>query len=218
MQHLESLNDRVAELTGVRVRETFPDAVLASADEVVLMDLTPEALIQRLREGKVYPPERIQTALNSFFKVENLSALREVALRQVAEEVESRRLITPAEALGTREQKLFGDAPQAVAERVLALVTPDESSQRLVRRAWRSAQRLGGELDLLYMAPPGEPPRGEERQQLEELRRLGDAARRRPDRRGGRRPRRGCGARRGRARHDLRLHRPAASARCRWRA
>jgi two-component system, OmpR family, sensor histidine kinase KdpD len=172
VQHLESLNDRVAELTGVRVRETFPDAVLASADEVVLMDLTPEALIQRLREGKVYPPERIQTALNSFFKVENLSALREVALRQVAEEVESRRLITPAEALGTREQKLFGDAPQAVQEHVLALVTPDESSQRLVRRAWRSSQRLGGDLDLLYVAPPGEPPRGQERQQLEELRRL----------------------------------------------
>jgi two-component system, OmpR family, sensor histidine kinase KdpD len=172
VQHLESLNDRVAELTGVRVRETFPDAVLASADEVVLMDLTPEALIQRLREGKVYGPERIQTALNSFFKVENLSALREVALRQVAEEVESRRLVTPAEALGTREEKIFGDTPQAVQERVLALVTPDEESQRLVRRAWRSAQRLGGDLDLLYMAPPGEPPRGEERQRLEALRRL----------------------------------------------
>jgi two-component system, OmpR family, sensor histidine kinase KdpD len=172
VQHLESLNDRVAELTGVRVRETFPDSVLAGADEVVLMDLTPEALIQRLREGKVYPPERIPTALNSFFKVENLSSLREVALRQVAEEVESRRLVTPAEALGTREEKLFGDAPLPVAERVLALVTPEEGSERLVRRAWRSAQRLGGELDLLYVAPPGEPPRGEERQSLETLRRL----------------------------------------------
>ena len=172
VQHLESLNDRVAELTGVRVRETFPDAVLASADEVVLMDLTPEALIQRLREGKVYGPERVQTALNSFFKVENLSALREVALRQVAEEVESRRRVAPAEALGTREEKIFGDAPQAVAERILALVTPEEESQRLVRRAWRSAQRLGADLDLLYMAPPGEPPRGEERQRLEALRRL----------------------------------------------
>ena len=172
VQHLESLNDRVAELTGVRVRETFPDSVLNRADEVVLMDLTPEALIQRLRDGKVYPPERIPTALNSFFKVENLSSLREVALRQVAEEVESRRLVTPSEALGTREEKLFGDAPLAVAERVLALVTPEEGSQRLVRRAWRSAQRLGGELDLLYVASPGEPPRGEERQRLETLRRL----------------------------------------------
>src|SRR6185503_19310738 len=72
VQHLESLNDRVAEMCGVRVRETFPDRVLGSADEVVLIDLTPEALIQRLREGKVYPQDRIPTALNSFFKVENL--------------------------------------------------------------------------------------------------------------------------------------------------
>jgi two-component system, OmpR family, sensor histidine kinase KdpD len=172
VQHLESLNDQVAELTGVRVRETFPDRVLADADEVVLMDLTPEALIQRLRDGKVYPPERIATALNNFFKVENLSSLREVALRQVAEEVESKRLITPAEALGTREERLLGDAPVAVAERVLALVTPDETSERLVRRAWRSAQRLGSDLDLLYVAPPGEPPRGAERERLETLRRL----------------------------------------------
>ena len=172
VQHLESLNDQVAELTGVRVRETFPDSVLNRADEVVLIDLTPEALIQRLRDGKVYGPERIPTALNSFFKVENLSSLREVALRQVAEEVESRRLITPTEALGTREEKIFGNVPLPVAERVLALVTPDEESQRLLRRAWRSAQRLAGELDLLYVAPPGEPPRGEERQRLETLRRI----------------------------------------------
>jgi len=173
VQHLESLNDRVAELTGVRVREAFPDRVLASADEVVLVDLTPEALVQRLREGKVYPQERIATALNSFFKFENLSALREVALRQVAEDVESRRLVTPAESLGTREERLLGESPAPVAERVLALVGTDERSQRLVRRAWRSAQRLGGDLDLLYVQPPGEPPRGEDRQRLEELRRLG---------------------------------------------
>ena len=173
VQHLESLNDRVAELTGVRVRETFPDRVLAAADEVVIVDLTPEALVQRLQEGKVYPRDRIATALNSFFKIENLSALREVALRQVAEEVESRRLVTPAEALGTREEQLLGDSPAPVQEQLLALVTPDERSPRLVRRAWRSAQRLNGELDLLYVQPPGEPPRGEVRQRLEELRRLG---------------------------------------------
>ena len=124
VQHLESLNDLVAELTGVRVQETFPDQVLSAADEVVLVDLTPEALVQRLREGRVYPPERVPTALNSFFRVENLSALREVALRQVAEDVEAKRLVTPVEALGTREEALFGDAPQPVAERVLALVRP----------------------------------------------------------------------------------------------
>ncbi len=172
VQHLESLNDQVAELTGVRVKETFPDQVLSAADEVVLVDLTPEALTQRLREGKVYPPERVPTALNSFFRVENLSALREVALRQVAEDVEAKRLVTPGEALGTREEALFGDAPQPVAERVLALVRPGDSAQRLVRRAWRSSQRLAADLDLLYVAPPGSPPRGEDREALESLRRL----------------------------------------------
>ena len=92
VQHLESLNDQVAELTGVRVRETLPDAVLASADEVVIVDLTPQALIERLRAGKVYPPERVPAALNNFFRTENLAALREVALRQVAERVEAHRL------------------------------------------------------------------------------------------------------------------------------
>src|SRR5664279_2090601 len=75
VQHLESLNDQVAELTGVRVRETIPDSLLASADEVVLIDLTPEALIARLREGKIYPGENIDAALNNFFKIENLAAL-----------------------------------------------------------------------------------------------------------------------------------------------
>jgi two-component system, OmpR family, sensor histidine kinase KdpD len=172
VQHLESLNDRVAELTGVRVRETFPDSVLGSADEVVLVDLTPEALIARLRAGKVYPAERVTAALNNFFRVENLAALREVALRQTAEEVESKRFVSPGETLGTREELLADEAPQALAERVLALVTPRPRSQRLVRRAWRSAQRLGAELDLLYVQPPGSPPRGEEREQLEALRRL----------------------------------------------
>jgi two-component system, OmpR family, sensor histidine kinase KdpD len=172
VQHLESLNDRVAELTGVRVRETFPDSVLAAADEVVLVDLTPEALIARLRAGNVYPAERVPAALNNFFRVENLASLREVALRQTAEEVESKRSLPAAEVLGTREDLLADEAPQALAERVLALITPRARSQRLVRRAWRSAQRLGAELDLLYVQPPGAPPRGDERVQLEALRRL----------------------------------------------
>jgi two-component system, OmpR family, sensor histidine kinase KdpD len=151
VQHLESLNDRVAELSGVRVRETIPDAVLGRADEVVLIDVTPEALLDRLRAGKVYPPERIDAALNNFFRIENLSALREVALRQVAEEVEAKRLTT--EFVGSRDE-LAQDASQAVGERLLALVEPYPGSQRLVRRAWRSAQRLGGELDLLWVRQP----------------------------------------------------------------
>jgi len=157
----------------VRVRETFPDRVLASADEVVLVDLTPEALIQRLREGKVYARDRVPAALNSFFKVENLAALREVALRQVAEDVEAKRLVVPEEVLGTREEQLLGDAPAPVQEHILALIRPDDGSGRLLRRAWRSAQRLNADLALLYVQPPGSPPRGDERQRLEELRRLG---------------------------------------------
>src|SRR6267378_549324 len=92
VQHLESLKDQVSQLTGTRVRETIPDEVLSSADELVLIDLTPEALIARLRAGKVYAPERVRAALNNFFKIENLEALRETALRQVAEDVEVKRL------------------------------------------------------------------------------------------------------------------------------
>jgi two-component system, OmpR family, sensor histidine kinase KdpD len=153
VQHLESLNDHITELSGIRVRETLPDAILGRAEEVVLIDLTPETLIERLRAGKIYPAERIDAALNNFFKIENLSALREVALRQVAEEVGAKRLVT--ERAGTRQQSLATDLRQAVGERLLALVEPYPGSQRLVRRAWRSAQRLGAELDLLWVRRPG---------------------------------------------------------------
>jgi two-component system, OmpR family, sensor histidine kinase KdpD len=174
VQHLESLNDQVAELTGVRVRETVPDSVLGGADEVVLIDLTPEALIGRLREGKIYPGDSIDSALNNFFRIENLAALREVSLRQVAEDVESKRLVGGAfEPLGTRgEERVAAGVPKAVGERLLALVRPQASSQRLVRRAWRSAQRLGTDLDLLWVKPPGEPIEGECERQVTALRRL----------------------------------------------
>jgi two-component system sensor histidine kinase KdpD len=170
VQHLESLNDQVAELSGVRVRETVPDSVLGRADEVVLIDMSPEALLARLRAGKVYKPERIDAALNGFFRIENLSALREVALRQVAEEVESKRLVT--EVVGSREDELAADTPQAVGERLLALVEPYPGAQRLVRRAWRSSQRLGAQLDLLWVSPPGHTPDAEQERQLSALRQL----------------------------------------------
>jgi two-component system sensor histidine kinase KdpD len=175
VQHLESLNDQVAAITGVRVRETFPDTVLSAADEVVLIDLTPQALIQRLREGKVYPLERVDTALNNFFKVENLNALREMVLREMAEDVEAKRVVTEP-ALGTRDDdRVAGAAPQAVGERLLALVSARPSSQRLARRAWRSAQRLGSDLDLLYVKKPGSKPNGEQKEQLDALRKLAAA-------------------------------------------
>ena len=162
VQHLESLNDAIAELTEVRVRETFPDRILEEADEVVLVDLTPEALRERLRAGKIYPRERVDVALQNFFRVDKLSALRELALREVAEDVESRR------------QNLVLDplSHQAVAERVLALVTPESRSQRILRRAWRSAERLGAQLDALWVRPPGRGLSDEEQVSLAALRRL----------------------------------------------
>src|SRR5262245_22550430 len=161
VQHLESLNDTVFELTNVRVRETFPDRVLDQADEVVLVDLTPQALQQRLEAGKVYAKERADVALINFFKLDNLSALRELALREVAEDVEHRRRTDVLDPLGQ----------QAVTERVLALIEPQPKSQRILRRAWRSSQRLDAEIDALWVRPT----RGgtaEEATQLAALRRL----------------------------------------------
>jgi two-component system sensor histidine kinase KdpD len=176
VQHLESLNDQVERLTGATVRETIPDEILSDADEVVLIDLTPEALIARLRAGKVYRPERVPAALNNFFKIENLAALRETALRQVAEDVEVKRLVRePAAPLRRDYDGLPGaaePAPQAISERLLALATLDRESEHVVRRAWRSAQRLDAELDVLVVRPPGRGPSAEDRRRLEALRRL----------------------------------------------
>jgi two-component system sensor histidine kinase KdpD len=162
IQHLESLNDAVFELTDVRVRETFPDRVLDEADEIVLVDLTPETLQQRLEAGKVYPKERADVALTNFFKLENLSALRELSLREVAEDVEHRRHTDVLDPLGQ----------QAVAERVLAMIEPQPKSQRIMRRAWRSAQRLGADIDAVWVRPAGRSPTEEELTQLAALRRL----------------------------------------------
>jgi two-component system, OmpR family, sensor histidine kinase KdpD len=162
VQHLESLNDSIFELTGIRVRETFPDRILDEADEVVVVDLTPEELQERLRAGKVYPKERADVALENFFRHENLATLRELVLREVAEDVEARRHTQPLESLSRL----------AVAERVLALIEPQPKSQRILRRAWRSAQRLGAEIDALWMRPSGRAVTPEEETQLAALRRV----------------------------------------------
>ena len=162
IQHLESLNDEVFELTGVRVRETFPDRILDDADEVVLVDLTPEALQARLRAGKVYEPSRVDVALEHFFRLENLSALRELVLRELAEDVEARRLTGVLDPL----------SQQAVAERIMVLVTPEPRSQRILRRAFRSGQRLGSEIDALWVRRPGAELGEQEAVSLAALRRL----------------------------------------------
>lgn len=134
VQHLESLNDRVFELTGVRVRETIPDQLLLDADDVVLVDLTPAELQARLRAGKVYPGERVDAALLGFFTTPNLQTLREVALREVA---------------GAVDEHIARPAPRPLADRVMVVAHPRQGSQRLVRNAWRAARRLGAELDVV---------------------------------------------------------------------
>lgn len=162
IQHLESLNDAIFELTDVRVRETFPDRILDEADEVVLVDLSPEELRERLKAGKVYSKTQAEVALENFFRADKLGALRELVLREVAEDVEARRTARPLEPL----------SKQAVAERVLALVEPQPKSQRIMRRAWRSAQRFGTEMDAVWVRPAGRQPTEEEATQLAALRRL----------------------------------------------
>ena len=163
IQHLESLNDLVFELTGVRVRETVPDRVLDEADEVVLVDLTPEELRDRIQAGKVYPRGRIESALQNFFRADNLSSLRQLALREVAEDVEARRPI-----IGVDDPL----ARRAIGDRILVVLEPGPSGQRLLRRAWRSGQRLGAEIDALWVHPAGESLADRERTALAALRRL----------------------------------------------
>jgi two-component system sensor histidine kinase KdpD len=119
----------------------------------------------------------VPAALSNFFKIENLAALRETALRQVAEDVEVKRLVREPAPAPRRDEEGLAVAPepgpQAISERLLALATLSRDSEHVVRRAWRSAQRLDAELDVLVVRDPGRPPSAEDRQQLEALRRLG---------------------------------------------
>lgn len=138
VQHLESLNVLVYELTGVKVRETFPDRILERADEIRLIDISPEALIERLKAGKVYPPGKIETALSNFFQKSNLTALRELSLREVADEVEE-----------DREAK---EVPTgAFQDKLLLCVRPETDAQRVIRRGWRMAKRINAELLAVYV-------------------------------------------------------------------
>ena len=143
IQHIESLNDVVAQITHVRVRETVPDAVFDRADAVELVDLTPDDLIQRLREGKVYVPRQAERALEHFFSPANLTALRELALRRTADRVD--------EQLLTEMQARAIQGPWAAGERILVCVSDDPRSAGLVRYAKRLADRLHGPWVALYV-------------------------------------------------------------------
>lgn len=133
VQHLESLNDMVARLTGVRVRERVPDHVLEDADEVVLVDLPPDDLRRRLRDGLVYAPEKVEQALGNFFTTPNLTALREIALRHVAQTVEA----NPP------------DGQPGAHEVVVVAVAAEGTALRLIRRGGQFAGRLHAELHVV---------------------------------------------------------------------
>src|ERR1700754_3865692 len=134
IQHIESLNDIVAQITRVRVRETVPDSIIDRADDIELVDLTPNDLIQRLREGKVYVPKQAERALEHYFSPGNLTALRELALRRTAERVDDQ--------LRTHMQANAIAGPWAAGERVLVCLSEDPRAAGLVRYTKRLADRL----------------------------------------------------------------------------
>jgi two-component system sensor histidine kinase KdpD len=146
VQHLESLNDVVAQITRIRVRETLPDKILERADEVELVDLTPEDLIQRLREGKVYVPAQAERAVRHYFQPGNLTALRELALRRTAERVDDQMVDY------MRRKAIPG--PWPAGERILVCISEDLGAQRLVRSARRLADMVGARWTAAYVEMP----------------------------------------------------------------
>ncbi|HYX16346.1 MAG TPA: universal stress protein [Nostoc sp.] len=143
VQHLESLNDLVARITGVVVRERVPDRILDEADEIVVIDVTPETLQERLLEGKIYAPEKIQQSLDNFFQRRNLIALRELALREVADNVEGN-------AIATSPNGQFCN----IHERVLVCISTYPNSVQLLRRGARLASYMNAPLYSLFVADP----------------------------------------------------------------
>src|SRR5512132_1660288 len=143
IQHIESLNDVVAQITHVRVRETVPDRVFERADAIELIDLTPDDLIQRLKEGKVYVPKQAERALQHFFSPANLTALRELALRRTAERVD--------EQLLAEMQARAISGPWPAGERLLVCISEDPRSAGLVRFTKRLADRLHASWTVLYV-------------------------------------------------------------------
>jgi two-component system sensor histidine kinase KdpD len=150
VQHLESLNDTVEALTGIRVRETIPDRVVDEADELILIDLSPEGARARMEHGHIYPPEQAKAALQNFFRPENLAQLREIALRRTAQEVDEQI-----------EEYMREAAVRSLEfdEHVMVLVDEAPGSRVLVRRGWRIAQGLKADLLVAYFKRELEEPK-----------------------------------------------------------
>ena len=165
VQHLESLNDIVKQVTGITVHETIPDHFLKNADQVVNLDLSVEDLIDRLSSGKIYAQEKIEWALGHFFKEENLARLRELALREVAETLDRARPMDTKSA-----QKDLGAEPSMAGGRLMVcLRTADHSQKPILRKASRLVGRLNTDWFVVYVETPKDAP---ERIDAEKLRRL----------------------------------------------
>ena len=158
VQHLESLNDQVWQFTGIRVRETIPDWVVKQSDEVVMVDLPPQALLNRLMRGVVYTPEKAQQAMENFFKESTLVALRELAIRQTAHEVDLRQSVqdeTQSAETGGEELGSTVSPRARSPECILILITEDPSSAALIRRGKRVADYLQAECLAVCILPDG---------------------------------------------------------------
>lgn len=143
IQHLESLNDYVNRMTGVKVRETIPDSMLELADEVEVIDISIDALRERLRKGKIYSQDKIETALNNFFRVGNLTALRELTLREVANEVD--------EYLMEYKNEKHVEGLMGAQEKILVCVNLNFNAEYLIRRGYRISKMLKAPLYVLYV-------------------------------------------------------------------
>lgn len=163
IQHLESLNDSVERITGIRVRETVPDHILRRADAIELIDISPKALRERMREGRIYAPMKVEQALNNFFKTGNLIALRELALREVADDVDER--------LEAWERKRALRGPWRQQEVIFVCVNLRSDSERLIRRGFRIAYRLKATWYVAYVKDH-HPLTDEEKEALDRIQKL----------------------------------------------
>lgn len=153
VQHLESLNDNIADITGIAVKDTVPDQLLRDADEVEYVDLTPRALINRLDRGDIFPVSEVSTEAISFFREGNLNALREIAMREAASHVD--------EDLAEYRKEKRIEKPWATQDRIMICISSTRSALRLIRRGWRMGQRMHGEVFAVHVeeGPIGERER-----------------------------------------------------------
>jgi two-component system, OmpR family, sensor histidine kinase KdpD len=155
IQHLESLNDQIFRITGVRVRETVPDWFVKSASEIVMVDATTGALLNRLRRGDIYAQEKAQQAMENFFKESTLTALRELAMRQAAHELELREIASASEESQPQQEPsgISPSSPKDATDRILIYASADDSTAMLIRRGRRMADYLGADCFAVSVMP-----------------------------------------------------------------